>query len=138
MPRKLKPLHPGEVLREEFMQPLGLTAYTLAKACLLPRTRIERIMREETGITADTAIPVSYLLRHDPGLLGALASPLRNRNKNAGDRRRPETHQKPSAKKRPYPPHLPQGSSLTCPSVAQQLPAAIHQGSWQPRHPRTR
>ena len=56
MARKLPPLHPGEVLREEFMEPFGLSAYKLAQACLIPRTRIERIAREETGITTDTAL----------------------------------------------------------------------------------
>jgi antitoxin HigA-1 len=57
MSRKaLPPLHPGEVLREEFMEPFGLTAYRVAEECHIPRTRIERIMREETGITADTAL----------------------------------------------------------------------------------
>jgi antitoxin HigA-1 len=56
MVRKLPPMHPGEVLREEFMEPLGLSAYRLADLCLLPRTRIERIAREEVGITADTAL----------------------------------------------------------------------------------
>ena len=55
-PRRLPPLHPGEVLREEFMNPLGITAYKLAKACYVPRTRIERIVREEMGISADTAL----------------------------------------------------------------------------------
>ncbi|MFZ2101760.1 MAG: HigA family addiction module antitoxin [Oricola sp.] len=53
---KLPPLHPGEVLREEFLGPLDLTPYALAKACRIPRTRIERIVREETGITVDTAL----------------------------------------------------------------------------------
>ena len=52
----LPPMHPGEVLREEFMVPLGLTAYGIAKACGVPRTRIERIAREEMGISADTAL----------------------------------------------------------------------------------
>ena len=52
----LPPLHPGEVLREEFLVPLGLTPYAVAKACGVPRTRIERIVREEIGITADTAL----------------------------------------------------------------------------------
>jgi addiction module HigA family antidote len=56
MSRKLKPLHPGEVLREEFLEPLGLSAYKLAKACLIPRTRIERIIQEEVGISTDTAL----------------------------------------------------------------------------------
>jgi antitoxin HigA-1 len=37
---KLAPLHPGEVLREEFMEPLGITAYVLAKACQVERPRL--------------------------------------------------------------------------------------------------
>ena len=53
---KLTPLHPGEMLREEFLKPMGLTPYKVAKACGVPRTRIERIAREELGITADTAL----------------------------------------------------------------------------------
>jgi addiction module HigA family antidote len=56
MTAKLAPLHPGEVLREEFMAPLGLTAYALAKACHIERPRIERIVREKHGISADTAL----------------------------------------------------------------------------------
>jgi addiction module HigA family antidote len=55
MTKKAAPMHPGEVLREEFMEPMGLTAYAVAKALDVPRTRIERIEREETAITADTA-----------------------------------------------------------------------------------
>ena len=54
--KQLAPMHPGEVLREEFMEPYGLSAYAVAKACHIPRTRIERIVREETGITTDTAL----------------------------------------------------------------------------------
>jgi addiction module HigA family antidote len=56
MTEKLPPLHPGEVLREEFIVPMGLSAGALAKACHVPRTRIERIAREEIGITPDTAL----------------------------------------------------------------------------------
>lgn len=48
-------MHPGEVLREEFLEPLNLTPYALAQALDVPRTRVERIAREETAITADTA-----------------------------------------------------------------------------------
>jgi addiction module HigA family antidote len=55
-PAKLPPMHPGEVLREEFLEPLGLSPYALAKAISVPRTRVERIAREEVGITADTAL----------------------------------------------------------------------------------
>lgn len=56
MPRKLPPMHPGEVLREEFMVPLGLTGGAIARAIGVPRTRIERIAEEKIGITADTAL----------------------------------------------------------------------------------
>jgi antitoxin HigA-1 len=56
MARRLPPIHPGEVLREEFLVPMKLTPYALAQACGVPRTRIERLAREETPITADTAL----------------------------------------------------------------------------------
>jgi antitoxin HigA-1 len=59
MARELAPLHPGEVLREEFMEPLGITAYALAKACQIERPRLERIVREQQGISADTALRLS-------------------------------------------------------------------------------
>ncbi|MFG1247633.1 HigA family addiction module antitoxin [Xanthobacter flavus] len=52
----LPPVHPGEILREEFLAPLGLTAYALAAELKVPRTRIERLEREETSVTADTAL----------------------------------------------------------------------------------
>ena len=54
--RRLPPLHVGEVLREEFLQPLGLSPYAIAKAIGVPRTRVERLVREETALTADTAL----------------------------------------------------------------------------------
>ncbi len=53
--RFANPIHPGEMLREEFMEPLGLTAGKLAKALDVPRSRIERLVREETAMTVDTA-----------------------------------------------------------------------------------
>jgi addiction module HigA family antidote len=51
-----RPIHPGEYLREEFMAPLGLSAGSLARELRLPRTRIERIVKEQVGITPDTAL----------------------------------------------------------------------------------
>lgn len=63
MTKKLPPMHPGEVLREEFLMPLNLSAGKLAKACNLPRTRIERIANEQTGITADTALRLGRALK---------------------------------------------------------------------------
>ena len=62
MAKKLKPMHPGEVLREEFLLPLRMSPGALAKACGLPRTRIERIASEQTGITADTALRLATAL----------------------------------------------------------------------------
>ena len=56
MAKRLPPVHPGEVLREEFLLPMKLTPYAVARACGVPRTRIERLAREETPITADTAL----------------------------------------------------------------------------------
>jgi addiction module HigA family antidote len=49
-------VHPGKVLREEFLVPLGLSAYAVAAAINVPRTRVERVVREETPVTADTAL----------------------------------------------------------------------------------
>lgn len=56
MARKLTPIHPGEILREEFLLPLRLTRSAVAAALHVPRTRIERIVREEKPVTADTAL----------------------------------------------------------------------------------
>ena len=50
------PSHPGEVLQELYLDPLGLTSYALAKRIHVPRTRIERLVRGDTALTADTAM----------------------------------------------------------------------------------
>ncbi len=50
------PIHPGEILREDFLVPLGLSANALALALRVPVTRISEIVRERRGITADTAL----------------------------------------------------------------------------------
>jgi addiction module HigA family antidote len=60
--KALAPMHPGEVLREEFLAPLELSAGALARACGLPRTRIERIANQLTGVSADTALRLSKAL----------------------------------------------------------------------------
>jgi addiction module HigA family antidote len=62
------PLHPGEILREEFLVPLELSAGQLAKAVDVPRTRIERIVREEMGISADTALRLARYFGTSPEL----------------------------------------------------------------------
>jgi addiction module HigA family antidote len=68
MAKKLPPLHPGEVLREEFLVPLKMSAGALAKACGVPRTRIERLASEQIGVTADTALRLSRALGTTPEL----------------------------------------------------------------------
>lgn len=62
----LPPMHPGEILREEFLVPLGLSAGRVAAAASVPRTRIERIAKEEMGISADTAIRLAKVLGTTP------------------------------------------------------------------------
>ena len=56
MPNVLNPIHPGEVLREEFLLPLGITQYRLAKETSVPPRRVNEIVLEQRGITADTAL----------------------------------------------------------------------------------
>jgi addiction module HigA family antidote len=53
---KMKPLHPGEVLREDFLKPIGITAYRLAKDINVPVNRITGIVNEDRAISADTAL----------------------------------------------------------------------------------
>jgi addiction module HigA family antidote len=52
----MRPVHPGEVLREDFLKPLGLSANALAKALSVPAPRINDVVRERRGISADTAM----------------------------------------------------------------------------------
>lgn len=54
--RDLPPIHPGEQLREEFMIPLGLSAYRLAKDIAVPVSRVQAIIDESRAITGDTAL----------------------------------------------------------------------------------
>jgi len=62
MPRRLPPVHPGEVLQEEFMEPLGLTPYRVAKATGVPARRINEIVHRKRAVTADTALRLARLL----------------------------------------------------------------------------
>lgn len=56
---KLKNIHPGEILAEEFLIPLNITAYKLAKDIDIPQTRISEIVKGNRRITADTALRLS-------------------------------------------------------------------------------
>src|SRR5271165_5848000 len=52
----MRPVHPGEILREDFLKPLGMSANALAKALSVPAPRINDVVRERRGISADTAM----------------------------------------------------------------------------------
>ena len=60
--RKLKNVHPGEVLQEEFLIPLDISAYRLSKDVGIPQTRISEIVKGNRRITADTALRLSKYL----------------------------------------------------------------------------
>jgi antitoxin HigA-1 len=66
MAKKLKPVHPGEILRAEFMAPLGLSMNKLAMALRVPVTRIADIANERRGITADTALRFARYFNNSP------------------------------------------------------------------------
>lgn len=54
--KKLAPIHPGEILQEEFLEPLGISQYRLAKRICVPPRRINEIVHGKRAITADTAL----------------------------------------------------------------------------------
>lgn len=57
--KKLKNIHPGEILNEEFLIPLHISAYRLSKETFMPQTRISEIIKGNRRITADTALRLS-------------------------------------------------------------------------------
>lgn len=62
----LNPMHPGEVLREEFMKPLDLSAYRIAKSIGVPPNRIQDIAREKRDITPGTALRLAKFFGNSP------------------------------------------------------------------------
>lgn len=66
MSKKLPAIHPGEVLREEFMLPLGLSSTALAKSIGVTPARVNEIVREKRGISADTALRLARFFGTDP------------------------------------------------------------------------
>src|SRR4030042_235030 len=64
--KRLPNIHPGEVLFEEFLQPLNVTAYRLAKETNIPQTRISEIIKKKRRITADTALRFSKYFGNSP------------------------------------------------------------------------
>ena len=64
--KKLKNIHPGDVLREEFLKPLGISAYRLSMDIAVPQTRISEILKGNRSITADTALRLSKYFGNSP------------------------------------------------------------------------
>ena len=65
MVKKLKPIHPGEILREEFMVPLGISSNALARAVEVTPARINEIVRERRSITTDTVLRLARFFATD-------------------------------------------------------------------------
>ena len=63
--RKLAPVHPGEVLLKDFIEPMGLTRYKVAKALHVPQRRIDEICAGSRALTADTALRLARLFGMD-------------------------------------------------------------------------
>ena len=59
MAKKLEPIHPGEILLEEFLSPMGISQYRIAKDISVPARRINEIVHGKRGISADTALRLS-------------------------------------------------------------------------------
>ncbi len=66
MARKHKPIHPGEILSAEFLEPLGLSQYRLAKETGMPADRIARLVKGTRGFSADTALRLARFFGTTP------------------------------------------------------------------------
>ena len=62
----MRPIHPGEILREEFLSPLDISANVFAHAICVPANRVSAILNEERGVTADTALRLAQALGTTP------------------------------------------------------------------------
>lgn len=63
---KMRAIHPGEVLREEFLDPLGMTAHALAQALRVPAPRVNDLVRERRRVTLDTALRLARYFDTSP------------------------------------------------------------------------
>ncbi len=63
---RVRPIHPGEILREEYLKPMGLSANALSLALRVPATRIGEILKERRGVTPDTALRLAKYFNTDP------------------------------------------------------------------------
>jgi addiction module HigA family antidote len=82
--KRLAPIHPGEILQEDFLAPLGLSMNKLSLDLRVPVTRIAEFVHERRGITPDTALRLARYFQYQRPLLAKLTGSLRSR----GSRRR--------------------------------------------------
>ena len=68
----MRPIHPGEILREDYLIPLGLSVNALAKALRVPATRLHEIVKERRGITPDTALRLARYFGTDAQIYKSL------------------------------------------------------------------
>lgn len=64
--KKIRPVHPGEILREEFLEPMGISQYRLAKDINVPARRINEIVHGKRSVSADTALRLSIYFKMSP------------------------------------------------------------------------
>jgi len=64
--RKMRPIHPGEVLLDEFLKPMSISQYRLAKEISVPPRRINEIVQKKRGVTADTALRLGRYFNMSP------------------------------------------------------------------------
>ena len=63
---RMRPIHPGEILREEFLGPLRMTGHALSQAVRVPATRVNDILNGKRGVTADTALRLARYFGNSP------------------------------------------------------------------------
>jgi addiction module HigA family antidote len=90
----MQPIHPGEILREEYLVPLGMTANALSIKLRVPASRINEIVRERRGITTDTALRLARFFNTTPQfwLNLQMSFDLKQTQRELGDRIEREIH----------------------------------------------
>ena len=71
-----EPMHPGEVLKELYLDPMDMGSIAFARRLDVPRTRIERLVKGVSSVTPDTALRLGPRIQHDPSLLDEHADQL--------------------------------------------------------------
>ena len=78
--KRLAPIHPGEILRIDFLEPMKISIYTLAQVIKVPRSRVNDIVLGRRAITTDTALRLARYFGTSPEFWGQLAGALRLRH----------------------------------------------------------